>query len=145
MALYFRLNAEPLDTVRLHSELADPSCGGFTFFEGRVRDHNEGHAVTRLEYEAFPALALKEGQRILAEAAERYGVLQASCSHRVGDLTIGDVAVWIGVATHHRAEAFSACRFIIDEVKRRVPIWKKEYYENGDSGWVHCDACGHQL
>jgi molybdopterin synthase catalytic subunit len=141
MALFFRLSPEPLLVAALHAELADPSCGGFTFFEGRVRDHNEGHAVTRLEYEAFPALALKEGERILREAAERHGVVQAACVHRVGELAIGDIAVWIGVAAHHRGEAFSACRFIIDEVKQRVPIWKKEHYENGASRWVHCDAC----
>lgn len=141
MALSFRLSSQPLALAALHAELADPSCGGFTFFEGRVRDHNEGHAVTRLEYEAFTELALKEGERILREAAERYGVVQAACVHRVGALAIGDAAVWIGVATHHRDAAFSACRYIIDEVKLRVPIWKKEHYESGDPGWVHCDAC----
>ncbi len=106
-----------------------------------MRNHNEGHAVTRLEYEAFEALANKEGERIVTEAIARFGVLQAACVHRVGSLAIGDLAVWVGVSSRHRAEAFAACRYIIDEVKHRVPIWKKEHYVNGDSGWVNCERC----
>jgi molybdopterin synthase catalytic subunit len=121
--------------------LEDPAAGGYASFEGWVRNHNEGHAVTRLEYEAFVALANKEGERIVEEAVRRFGVLKAACVHRVGSLAIGDLAVWVGVSSRHRAEAFAACRYIIDEVKHRVPIWKKEHYENGDSGWVNCERC----
>jgi adenylyltransferase/sulfurtransferase len=77
----------------------------------------------------------------MAEAAQRFGVTQALCVHRVGDLQLGDIAVWVGVAAAHRDEAFKACRFIIDEVKHRVPIWKKEHYVSGDSGWVNCERC----
>jgi molybdopterin synthase catalytic subunit len=121
--------------------LAEPAAGGYASFEGWVRDHNEGHAVTRLEYEAFEALAIKEGERIVTEAIARFGVLRAACVHRVGSLAIGDLAVWVGVSSRHRAEAFAACRYIIDEVKHRVPIWKKEHYVNGDSGWVNCERC----
>jgi molybdopterin synthase catalytic subunit len=128
-----------LDTYR--QELADNAAGGYASFEGWVRDHNEGQSVTRLEYEAFEALANKEGERIMKEAIERYGVLKAACVHRVGSLAIGDIAVWVGVSSKHRAEAFAACRYIIDEVKHRVPIWKKEHYVNGDSGWVNCERC----
>ena len=123
--------------------LADPAAGGYAAFEGWVRNHNEGHAVTRLEYEAFEALANNEGERIVTEAMARFGVLRAACVHRVGSLAIGDLAVWVGVSSRHRAEAFAACRYIIDEVKHRVPIWKKEHYENGDSGWVNCERCAH--
>ncbi|HYP79072.1 MAG TPA: molybdenum cofactor biosynthesis protein MoaE, partial [Steroidobacteraceae bacterium] len=94
-----------------------------------------------LEYEAFEALGIREGERIMAEAAQRFGVTQALCVHRVGDLQLGDIAVWVGVAAAHRDEAFKACRFIIDEVKHRVPIWKKEHYVSGDSGWVNCERC----
>ena len=86
-------------------------------------------------------LANKEGERIVKEAIERFGVLKAACVHRVGSLAIGDIAVWVGVSSKHRAEAFAACRYIIDEVKHRVPIWKKEHYVNGDSGWVNCERC----
>jgi molybdopterin synthase catalytic subunit len=121
--------------------LQDPAAGGYASFEGWVRNHNEGLAVTRLEYEAFETLALKEGERIVQEAIERFGVIAAACVHRVGSLEIGDIAVWVGVSSRHRAEAFAACRFIIDEVKHRVPIWKKEHYVNGDSGWVNCERC----
>ncbi len=137
----FRFSEQPLDTAALQRELRDDSCGGFAAFEGWVRNHNEGHAVTRLEYEAFVELADKEGARIVAEAQARYGVTRAACVHRVGSLAIGDVAVWVGVSAAHRDEAFRACRFIIDEVKHRVPIWKKEHYVNGDSGWVNCERC----
>jgi adenylyltransferase/sulfurtransferase len=106
-----------------------------------VRDHNEGRSVARLEYEAFEDLAVKEGERIVAEAAARFDVKHAACVHRVGSLGIGDLAVWVGVSAVHRGEAFAACRYIIDAVKYRLPIWKKEHYTDGDSGWVNCEHC----
>src|SRR5688572_7931367 len=137
----FQFSETPLDTAALKRDLRDERCGGFAAFEGWVRNHNEGHAVTRLEYEAFVDLANKEGARIVAEAQARFGVTRAACVHRIGSLAIGDVAVWVGVSAAHRDEAFRACRFIIDEVKHRVPIWKKEHYVNGDSGWVNCERC----
>jgi sulfur-carrier protein adenylyltransferase/sulfurtransferase len=137
----FSFSNEPLDTATLQRELRDDACGGFAAFEGWVRNHNEGHAVTRLEYEAFAELAEKEGARIVQAAIEKFGVQRAACLHRIGSLAIGDVAVWVGVSAAHRDEAFRACRFIIDEVKHRVPIWKKEHYVNGDSGWVNCERC----
>lgn len=137
----FRFSSVPVDLARLRAELADPTCGGYTAFEGWVRDHNEGQRVTRLEYEAFEALGVKEGERIIEEAQRRFGVARALCVHRVGELAIGDLAVWVGVSAAHRDEAFRACRYIIDEVKHRLPIWKKEHYESGDSGWVNCERC----
>ncbi|MGH8298361.1 MAG: ThiF family adenylyltransferase [Steroidobacteraceae bacterium] len=137
----FRFSSTALDESTLRAELSDPACGGYAAFEGWVRDHNEGQRVRRLEYEAFEPLALKEGERIIAEAIARFGVEHAACVHRIGALEIGEQAVWVGAAAHHRDEAFRACRYIIDEVKHRVPIWKKEHYENGDSGWVNCERC----
>ncbi|MFZ1869563.1 MAG: ThiF family adenylyltransferase, partial [Steroidobacteraceae bacterium] len=137
----FRFSSTPLDEPALRAELSDPSCGGFAAFEGWVRDHNEGRRVRRLEYEAFEPLAIKEGERIIAEATARFGVEHAACVHRIGALEIGETAVWVGATARHRDEAFRACRYIIDEVKHRVPIWKKEHYENGDSGWVNCERC----
>ena len=137
----FSLHEAPLDPQRLHEALAHPGCGGYAIFEGAVRDHNEGRSVRRLEYEAFAPLALREGERILAEARERFGLERACCAHRVGDLQVGELAVWVGVSAAHRGEAFDACRYIIDQVKHRVPIWKKEYYADGDSGWVNCERC----
>jgi adenylyltransferase/sulfurtransferase len=137
----FRFSASPLYPATLQRELRDDHCGGFAAFEGWVRNHNEGHAVTRLEYEAFAELAEKEGARIVQAAIEKFGVVRAACVHRIGSLAIGDVAVWVGASAVHRDEAFQACRYIIDEVKHRVPIWKKEHYVNGDSGWVNCERC----
>ncbi len=137
----FRFSHTPIDAGAARRELDDPACGGFVTFEGWVRNHNEGLEVRRLEYEAFEALAVKEGERIVNDAIRRLGVEHAVCIHRVGALEIGDIAVWVGVSSRHRGEAFAACRYIIDEVKHRVPIWKKEHYVNGDSGWVNCERC----
>jgi molybdopterin synthase catalytic subunit len=137
----FSFTRAPLDAAAARALLADPACGGYAAFEGWVRDHNEGAAVRRLEYEAFEALAVREGERILAEASARFGVAHAACVHRLGELAIGELAVWVGVSAAHRDEAFRACRYIIDEVKHRLPIWKKEHYLNGDSGWVNCERC----
>jgi adenylyltransferase/sulfurtransferase len=137
----FRFSTVPFEPAGARASLANPEAGGYASFEGWVRNHNEGFAVTRLEYEAFEALAVKEGERIVAEAKRRFPILDAACVHRVGALGIGELAVWVGVSAHHRDEAFAACRYIIDEVKHRVPIWKKEHYVNGDSGWVNCERC----
>jgi molybdopterin synthase catalytic subunit len=137
----FRFNHGPIETAELRSELADPSCGGYAAFEGWVRNHNEGARVRGLEYEAYEALGLREGERILGEAVERFGVTRVACVHRLGELEVGDLAVWVGVSAPHRDEAFRACRYVIDEVKHRLPIWKKEHYVNGDSGWVNCERC----
>jgi adenylyltransferase/sulfurtransferase len=137
----FSFTREKIDEGELRKQLFDPAAGGYTSFEGWVRNHNEGLAVRHLEYEAFEPLAIKEGERIVAEAITRFGIEHAACVHRIGDLAIGEMAVWVGVSARHRAEAFIACRYIIDEVKHRVPIWKKEHYENGDSGWVNCERC----
>ena len=137
----FSLHEFALEPQRLMEALRHPSCGGYVTFEGAVRDHNEGRTVRRLEYEAFAPLATREGERILAEACARFGLERACCAHRIGALQIGELAVWVGVGAVHRGEAFDACRFIIDHVKHRVPIWKKEYYADGDSGRVNCEAC----
>lgn len=137
----FGFSSTPVDLAALRKSLTDPACGGYAAFEGWVRNHNEGQEVTHLEYEAFEALAIREGERIIDEACARYGVTNARCVHRVGDLALGELAVWVGVSARHRDEAFKACRYIIDEVKHRVPIWKKEHYVGGDSGWVNCERC----
>ena len=137
----FSFTRERINESELRKQLQDPAAGGYASFEGWVRNHNEGLPVRHLEYEAFEPLAIKEGERIVAEAIKRFGIEHAACVHRIGDLAIGEMAVWVGVSARHRAEAFAACRYIIDEVKHRVPIWKKEHYENGDSGWVNCERC----
>jgi molybdopterin synthase catalytic subunit len=142
--MIFRFTQTAIDTAAARRELQDLGSGGYVSFEGWVRDQNEGQEVTRLEYEAFQELAVKEGDRIIAEALRRFPVKHAMCVHRVGSLELGDMAVWVGVSSAHRGEAFDACRFIIDEVKHRVPIWKKEHYRSGNSGWVNCERCAAQ-
>ena len=128
----------PTDTDALRRALQRPGCGGFCVFEGWVRDTNEGRAVSGLDYEAYVDMALVEGERIIDEAIARFGVADARCVHRVGRLAVGDTAVWIGAVSAHRDEAFRACRYIIDEIKQRLPIWKKEHYLVGESSWVAC-------
>ena len=135
------ISTSPIDTAALQASLGDQAAGGYCAFEGWVRNENEGHTVERLEYEAYEPLAIAEGEKVLVEARERFGILGARCVHRVGMLELGDCAVWIGVASKHRDEAFKACRYIIDEIKVRLPIWKKEHYTDGNSGWVNCERC----
>ena len=137
MSQRFSLSDTPFDTAVLRARLLDASVGAFASFEGWVRDHNAGRAVSGLRYEAYAALAEREGEAILDEARSRFDILDAACVHRVGDLALGELAVWVGVTAAHRDAAFAACRWIIDEVKARVPIWKHERYAEGDAGWLH--------
>jgi len=141
----FLFSREPLEPETWRPLLDDPAAGAYASFEGRVRNHNEGRGVQRLEYQAYEQLGVKEGERILAEALARFPLARARCVHRLGCLEIGDLAVWVGVTAAHRDAAFAACRYIIDEVKLRVPIWKKEHYASGDSGWINCQATGPAL
>ena len=137
----FGFSAVALDRAALASNMSHPAAGGFATFEGWVRNRNEGRPVRQLDYQAFEELGIREGNRIIDEAIARFRLIDARCVHRVGALALGDLAVWVGTASEHRAEAFAACRYIIDEVKHRLPIWKKEHYEDGDSGWVNCERC----
>ena len=132
---------EAIEPDVLRSKLFDPAAGAYCGFEGWVRNLNEGQTVLRLEYEAYAPLAISEGEKIIAEAQQQFPHLHAYCVHREGLLEIGDCAVWVGVCSPHRDEAFQACRYIIDQVKVRLPIWKKEHYVDGNSGWVNCERC----
>ena len=125
----------------LRGQLHDPAAGAYASFEGWIRNENEGHDVLRLEYEVYEPLAVTEGEKVIAEAREKVPILHADCIHRAGLLEIGECAVWVGVSSGHRDEAFLACRYIIDQVKVRLPIWKKEHYADGHSGWVNCERC----
>lgn len=136
-----RITADKIDPDRLREELTNAAAGAYVGFEGWIRNHNEGEEVLRLEYEVYEPLALKEGDKVIAEARARFPVLHAGCVHRSGLLEVGECAVWVGVTAAHRDEAFAACRFIIDQVKVRLPIWKKEHYVDGHSGWVSCERC----
>lgn len=139
----FGVSATAIDLSAFRQRLFDRSCGAYVQFDGWVRDHNEGQRVLRLEYEVYEPLAISEGERVIAEAVERFGISHASAIHRSGLLELSDVAVVVGVSSAHRAAAFDACRYIIDEVKQRLPIWKKEYYASGEAEWVNCRHCAH--
>ena len=133
-----RLTTEPIDISKLESQLDDPACGGVVIFVGKVRNHHEGKAVQALSYEAYAPMVEKTFRQIGEEAVARFGVKSVNIVHRVGNLTIGDVAVWVGVQSAHRAEAFDACRYAINQLKERAPIWKREHYVDGLSQWVQC-------
>ncbi|MEP6482939.1 MAG: molybdenum cofactor biosynthesis protein MoaE [Rudaea sp.] len=137
--MMFRLAESPIDAAALSAEFANADAGACVTFEGWVRSTNAGKRVHRLDYQAYASLAANEGEKILVEAMSTFAIVQARCVHRVGALAIGDMAVWVGVSAAHRDAAFAACRFVIDEVKLRVPIWKNEHYADGQSGWLHPD------
>jgi len=137
----FSVSDTAIDVDAAKAAVADNSCGALVVFEGWIRDHNEGQAVERLEYEVYRPVAEKEGARIIDEAVERFGVEHAVCIHREGLLELGEIAVIVCVSSPHRSEAFDACRYIIDETKSRLPIWKKEHYVSGISEWVNCEQC----
>ena len=141
-SIRFSLSEQALDPVALKQDLLDATAGAAVTFEGWVRNHHGGEAVAALEYEAYGPVAEPEGSRILDEAIGRFEIVTAFGRHRTGLLSIGDCAVWVGVSAAHRGAAFDACRYIIDELKARVPIWKKEHYAAGPSGWVNCATRG---
>jgi molybdopterin synthase catalytic subunit len=112
-----------------------PSRGAVASFLGLVRDHHQGQGVERLEYSAYEPMAESEIDCIVSEASHRWNATVA-VEHRLGTLEIGDVAVAVAVATPHRGDALDACRYVIEELKQRVPIWKREHYADGSVGWV---------
>ena len=135
------LSKGAIDPEAMRQLLVNPHAGGFVSFEGWVRNHNEGREVKALEYEIYTRMAEKEIQRILVEARERFAIDDCHAVHRYGFLEIGEMAVWVGAVAAHRNEAFQACQYIIDEIKVRAPVWKKEHYVDGDTQWVACHRC----
>lgn len=133
----FALSTGPIDPTAWRLKIPDATAGAMACFEGVVRNHNDGRTVTQLHYEGAPELAANEFRKIEAEARDRFDVVHVACVHRIGDLSIGDTAVWVGVSASHRGDAFGACRYIIDETKKRLPIWKKEQYPEGESEWLN--------
>ncbi|HEX5385471.1 MAG TPA: molybdenum cofactor biosynthesis protein MoaE [Gemmatimonadales bacterium] len=125
----------PLDLGRLVSLVTSPERGGVACFLGVVRNHHEGRGVARLDYSAYGPMAEAECARIVDEARARWDVAVA-LEHRIGPLEIGEASVAIAAASAHRDAAFAACRYVIEEVKARVPIWKREYFSDGTEEWV---------
>lgn len=132
----FLLSEQTIDPAALRARLACPQAGALSVFEGWVRNQDGGRPVASLEYEAAAELCDAEGGRIMAEAQNRFALLDAVVVHRTGHLLVGDLAVWIGVTASHRDAAFAACRFLIEEIKQRLPVWKKEHYADGRAGWI---------
>jgi len=129
------LTRVPIQLERLIAQVGGPDRGGIATFLGVVRNHQDGRGVASLEYSAYEPMADAECARIVAEAVDRWPVAVA-LEHRLGPLQVGEIAVAIAAASDHRAAAFEACRYVIEEVKRRVPIWKREEYADGSTGWV---------
>ena len=133
------LSDQPLDVDAVVRRVAGSDIGGVVTFVGQVWDHARGRAIEHLEYEAYPEMAGRELEKIAAEAAERWPGVRVAVAHRTGVLAIGDIAVVVVAASAHRGEAFEACRFSIDALKERVPIWKKEVAADG-AYWVEDHA-----
>lgn len=127
---------QPIDLAALIAEVARHGHGATVLFVGTVRDVNDGRPVDALEYTAYRGMAIRELQAISAEAAEQFGTGDVVVEHRLGLLALGDASVAIAVAHPHRAAAYDASRYIIEELKRRVPIWKREHYADGTREWV---------
>lgn len=129
------LTRAPIDCDELAAAVGGPAQGGIATFLGLVRNHQDGRGVLRLEYSAYEPMADAECARIVAEAEARWAV-RVALLHRLGNLAVGDVAVAAAAGSAHRAQAFEACQYVVEEMKRRVPIWKKEFYTDGAVGWV---------
>ncbi|MCU0795578.1 MAG: molybdenum cofactor biosynthesis protein MoaE [Akkermansiaceae bacterium] len=135
----FELQETAIDIPSLLAALEDPAVGAVVSFDGRIRNHNDGHHVVALAYQAYPALALSTGEKILSEEAARHEVRAIVAVHRCGPIAIGESAVWVGVAAEHRKAAFRAAEAVMERLKYELPIWKKETYGNGSSEWVGPD------
>ncbi len=135
-ASYAAVVAEPLDAARILTDTLSPEGGAALLFWGVVRNENDGRAVTQLEYQAYAGMAEREMEKIAAEARERWRTGEITVVHRVGRLEVGEASVAIVVAAPHRAEVYEASRYVIEELKRRVPVWKREGYVEGPSEWV---------
>jgi len=128
----------PIRLEDFFSFIPDQSCGALASFVGIVRNHDHGRPVRKLYYECYTSMAERRIGMLVEEARSRWAIGAIRVLHRIGELGIGDAAVAIAVSSAHRAEAFSACRFAIEEIKKSVPIWKMEVFEDGTREWVVC-------
>ena len=134
----FTLQESPIDIAKIKNAHAGPGNGAVVTFEGIVRsDKNKDKTVSALMYVADAPVCNAEGEKIIKECLSLFPVAHAVCVQRIGKVNVGETAVWIGVWAGHRDEAFKACRYIIEEIKKRLLIWKKEYYADGSSAWIH--------
>lgn len=140
----FRVIEGPIDVQQVVSAVSDPAAGAIVTFVGTVRDQARGRDVLALEYDAYPAAAEKMLARIADEIGERWGLGRVAITHRIGRLEVGEASVAIAIASPHRVEAFEACRYAIERIKQIVPIWKKEFYADGDV-WIGSEAAYQEL
>jgi molybdopterin synthase catalytic subunit len=132
----YRITADSIDVAAIANAVRSDACGAVVSFAGVVRKFSDDErAVSGLSYEAHGAMASAEFERIAGEARARFGPCEIAVVHRTGDLAVGEVSVAVAVAAPHRGAAFDACEYVIDELKRRAPIWKKEHYTGGGSEW----------
>lgn len=135
--LFTAVTGEPLDLAGHEAAVADRGAGAVVTFRGVVRDHDHGRAVTGIEYVGHPTAAAVLAE-VVAEVAARCPVEAIAVSHRVGELAVGDSAIVVAVAAAHRQEAFAACALLVDEVKHRLPVWKRQVFADGSDEWVAC-------
>jgi molybdopterin synthase catalytic subunit len=138
------LTNDPIDLISLLSSVQSPARGGIASFIGVVRDHHGDRGVVRLGYSGYGPMVEAECMRIVAEAEARWPV-GIALQHRIGTLEVGETAIVVVAASRHRAAAFDGCRYVVEEVKRRVPIWKQEFYEDGTHEWVDPTASGRSV
>ncbi len=134
-ALMIKIIRERINIEEILRSINDPSAGGIDLFIGTTRDHSIGREVLSLEYEAYEPMALKVMNEIVEEAKLRWEVKKVAVVHRVGEVPVGEASVVVAVSSAHRSEAFDACRYVIDSLKKKVPIWKKERFTDGET-WV---------
>lgn len=127
---------ETIDLNQLLAETDHPSCGGLAIFGGAVRDHHEGKSVTKLVYSAYEPLAKRLLAEVESETIKTFGVHSCRCVHRIGELAIGEISVYVVVRSAHRKDAFAACKHAIDRIKHEIPVWKHEFYTDGTSAYV---------
>lgn len=135
---FIRVGEAPLDAEALRALLTDRRAGALVLFEGRARDHHEGRAVLKLAYEAYTPMAERVLEHLRQQAMARFGLLGCAVHHRTGEVPLTEAAVLVATSSPHRAEAFQAAAWVMDEIKASVPIWKRETYQDGSEAWVEC-------
>ncbi len=138
MVPWIRIMDDPLDAFALREAMVDPHAGALVLFEGRARDHHEGRPVLQLAYESYVPMAEKELGLLREKAIERFGLTRCAIHHRIGIVPLTEAAVIVATSSAHRAESFQAAAWIMDEIKQRIPIWKRETYKDGSEAWVEC-------
>lgn len=133
---FAEITSDPLDAARLLARVGAPEDGAVLLFLGTVRNHADGRSVSGMQYEGYKEMALEVLRRIAEEASERFSTPNLAVTHRLGKLEIGEVSVVVAVSSPHRAEAYGASRYVMEEIKRRLPVWKKEFYVEGAPEWV---------